>query len=425
MLRSASARVVAGLATGLSLGVAVAATHNPFALAIARAVEPVGTLWVNAILMTVIPLVVSNLIVGVASNADSRLVGRIGWRALVIFLVCATASASLTALLAPPLVARLSFDSAAAASLRADVIAKIALQAPSTAGQWLAGLVPSNVVRAAADGAMLPLVVFSLAFALAASRLASDVREPLLGFFRGVAAASRVLVDWVLALAPIGVFALTLPLASRMGVALVGALGYYVVIVSATSLVLALALYPMVALTSGVTLGRFARAVAPAQAVAFSASSSLASLPALIEGAERRLGLPTTITGFVLPLAVSMFKFTAPVATLTGVFLTSRLYGVAIAPAQLVPTVAVAVLVTIGTPGIPGGGLIAGVPVFVTAGLPAEAIGLFLAVDAIADRFRAPANATADLAAATFLARHLSSPSLQPAPLDHEVAPQF
>ncbi len=262
---------MAGLATGLSLGVAVAATHNPFALAIARAVEPVGTLWVNAILMTVIPLVVSNLIVGVASNADSRLVGRIGWRALV----------------------------------------------------------------------------------------------------------------------------------------------------------LALALYPMVALTSGVTLGRFARAVAPAQAVAFSASSSLASLPALIEGAERRLGLPTAITGFVLPLAVSMFKFTAPVATLTGVFLTSRLYGVAIAPAQLVPTVAVAVLVTIGTPGIPGGGLIAGVPVFVTAGLPAEAIGLFLAVDAIADRFRAPANATADLAAATFLARHLSSPSLQPAPLDHEVAPQF
>jgi Na+/H+-dicarboxylate symporter len=232
-------------------------------------------------------------------------------------------------------------------------------------------------------------------------------------------------VDWVLALAPIGVFALTLPLATQMGVALVGALGYYVVIVSATSLVLALALYPVVALTTGVTIRQFARAAAPAQAVAFSASSSLASLPALIEGAESRLVLPSAITGFALPLAVSMFKFVSPVATLTAVFVTSRLYGVAIAPAQLIPTVAVAALITIGTPGIPGGGLLAGVPVFVTAGLPAEAIGFFLAVDAIADRFRAPANATADLAAATFLARHLHSPRQQPAPLEREVAPQF
>ena len=406
-MMSASTRVVAGLVGGLTLGSAIAATHNPVALAFVRAVEPAGTLWVNAILMTVIPLVVSNLMVGVASNADTRLVGRIGWRALAIFLVCAAASASLTAVVAPSLISGLSIDSTAAASLRANVIAASAFQAPPTAAQWVAGLVPSNVVRAAADGAMLPLIIFTLAFALAASRLASDVRAPLLGFFRAVAEAARTLVEWVLVLAPIGVFALTLPIAARMGVAFVGVLGYYVVIVSATSLVLTLALYPVVGLAGGVSLGRFARAVGPAQAVAFSASSSLASLPALIDGAQRRLGLPATITGFVLPLAVSTFKFTAPVATLTAAFLTSRLYGVPVAPAHLVPTVMVAVLVTIGTPGIPAGGLIAGAPVFVTAGLPVEAIGLFLAVDAIADRFRAPANATADLAVAAMLARHL------------------
>lgn len=414
---SASARVVAGLVAGLSLGAAVAATHNPVALAFARAVEPAGTLWVNAILMTVIPLVVSNLVVGVASNADSRLVGRIGWRALVIFVACVGVSASMTALLAPSLLAHLSIAAAAAASLRADVVARTAFQAPPTAGQWLTGLVPSNVVKAAADGAMLPLVVFSLALALATSRLMPAVREPLIGFFRALAEATRVLVHWVLALAPVGVFALTLPLATRLGVALVGALGYYVAIVSVTSLMLALALYPVVALAGGVTLGRFARAAAPAQAVAFSASSSLAALPALIDGAECRLGLPGPITGFVLPLAVSTFKFTAPVATLTGVYLMSRLYGVAIAPARLVPTVVVAALVTFGSPGIPGGGLIAGAPVFVTAGLPAEAIGLLLAVDAIADRFRAPANVTADLAVATILARHAYTPALQRASL--------
>jgi len=415
MLKSASARVAIGLVAGLSLGVAIEATHNPIALAIARDIEPAGTLWLNAILMTVIPLVVSSLIVGVASTSDSRLIGRIGWRAIVIFILCSLASASLTAILAPSLIARLSFDPAAAAALRAHLAANAALQAPPTAAQWLVGLVPSNVVRAAADGATLPLVVFTLAFALAASRLAPDVKEPLLGFFRSVADASRVLVEWVLALAPIGVFALTLPLATRMGVALVGALGYYVAIVSVTSSALALALYPVVALTGGATLSRFARAAAPAQAVAFSASSSLAALPALIDAAERRLGLTAPITSFVIPLAVSMFKFTAPVATLTAVFLTSRLYGVAIAPVQLVPTVVVAALITIGTPGIPGGALLAAVPVFLTAGLPAEAIGIFLAVDAIADRFRAPANVTGDLAVATVLARYMRAP---PQPLD-------
>ena len=404
---SASVRVVTGLVVGLALGFAIAATHNPMALAFVRAVEPAGALWVNGILMTVIPLIVSNLVVGVASNADTRLVGRIGWRALAIFLVCATASACVTAVFAPALISSLTIDSDAAATLRANVVATSALQTSPTATQWLAGLVPSNVVHAAANGAMLPLIVFTLAFALAATRLTSDVRAPLLGFFRAVGDAARILVEWILALAPIGVFALTLPIAARMGVALVGALGYYVGIVSVTSLMLALAFYPIVAVVGGVTLRHFARAVAPAQAVAFSASSSLASLPALIDGADRRLGLPATITSFVLPLAVATFKYTAPVATLTAAFLTSRLYGIAIAPSQLVPTVIVAGLITIATPGIPGGGLLAGVPVFVTAGLPVEAIGLFLAVDAIADRFRAPANVTADLAVATILARHV------------------
>jgi len=403
---SAPTRVAAGLVAGLSLGAAIAATHDPVGLAFARAVEPAGTLWVNAILMTVIPLVVSNLIVGVASSVDSQFVGRIGWRALLIFLVCVTASASTAALIAPPALAHLSVDPVAAASLRAEVIAKAPLQLPPSAGQWLVGLVPSNVVRAAADGAMPPLVVFSLAFALAMSRLTSDIREPLVAFFIGVADAMRVLVERVLALAPIGVFALLLPLASRRGVALVGALGYYVIVVSLTSLLLALMLYPAVALAGHVTLRRFARAVAPAQAVAFSASSSLAALPALFEGAERRLGLPAAITGFVLPLAVSLFKFTAPVATVTGTFVIGRLYGVDIAPARLVSIVMIAALVTFGTPGIPGGRLLAGAPVFLTAGLPVEAIGLLLAVDAIADRFRAPANVTGDLAVATILARY-------------------
>ena len=274
----------------------------------------------------------------------------------------------------------------------------------------MTGIVPSNTIKAAADGALLPLVVFTLAFALATTRIAPELRRHVVGLCEAVASAMRVLIEWILAYAPIGVFGLAFPLAARLGMAAVGALGYYVILVSATCAVLLLALYPVAALAGGVRVRDFARAVAPAQAVAFSSRSSLASLPALIGGAER-LGLPQAVTGFGLPLAVSMFKFCGPVVTIGGLLFVSRLYGVAIDPWRLVQAAAVAVLLTFAGPGIPGGSLIVGSPIFVAAGLPVESIGLLLAVDTIPDMFRAPANVTADLTVATMLARSLRAAS--------------
>ena len=211
-----------------------------------------------------------------------------------------------------------------------------------------------------------------------------------------------------------GVFALAFPLAARLGAAAAGALGYFVALSAAMCLVLLLAVYPLAVVAGRVPLRRFARAAAPAQAVAFGSRSSLASLPALIDGAERRLGLPPAVTGFCLPLAVSTFKLGAPVVMLVGLLVMGRLYGVPIDAADLAQATAAAALLSFSAPGVPGGALLVAAPIFATAGVPLEALGLLLAVDTIPDMFRAPANVTADLAVAAILARHAPAPA-QPA----------
>lgn len=416
---SLTTRVVAGLVAGLGAGIAAHVSGRSWLVDLAGLVEPVGTLWVNAILMTVIPLVVSSLVVGVAPTADGRLIGRLGLQAVLLFVLFAAVSAVVTALSMPPLLAWLHIDPATATTIRAGAATTPVGHVPapqSSIGQWLIGIVPSNALRAAADGAILPLVVFTLAFSLASTRIDPGLRHALVNVCEAVVATMRVLIEWILACAPIGVFALAFPLAARLGLTAVGALGYYVVLASAMCVALLLALYPVATIAGGVELRSFARAVAPAQAVAFSSRSSLASLPALVGGAER-LGLSPAVTGFCVPLAVSTFKFCAPVVTIGGMLFIGRLYAIPVDPLRLVQAMAIAVLLTFTVPGIPGGSLIVGSPIFLAAGVPLEGLGMLLALDTIPDMFRAPANVTADLAVATILGRSSRSalPAIDPA----------
>lgn len=401
-----SHRVLLGVVVALVLGSIAHSTQLPPLLALVTVSETVGTLWINAILSTVIPLVVSSLIVGIASSSDTRFVGRLGRRAALWFLVFSAVSAAIAALLAPLLLARLPLDAAMSASLRARAVtAPVSSAAVPSVYEWLIGLVPSNIVKAAADGAMLPLVIFTIAFALALTRVEGSLREAVLRFFEGVSAAVRVLVEWILALAPVGVFALTFAFAARLGLSAAGALAYYVALAASLSVVLTLVLYPTTALAARISLFRFARAAAPAQAVAFGSRSSLASLPALLHGAERGLGVPSAVAGFALPVAVATFKFSAPAAILVGVFFTARLYDVSLGPFALAQATVMALVLSFAVPGVPGGWLLIAAPIFAAMGLPVQAIGMLLAVDAIPDMFRTPANVTADLAVAAILAR--------------------
>jgi Na+/H+-dicarboxylate symporter len=398
------------LGAGIAAGIALGQVDPGVSRATVAVVEPFGTLFVNAIRMTVVPLVVSSLIVGVASTEDRAMLARVGGRGVLVFAVLLSLSALLAAIVAPPLVSRLQLDASAVASVRAasPSASSIAVGAAAIKGPaaWLVSLVPANAIAAAVDGAMLPLIVFALALGLALGRVESGARDEVVTFFRAVAESMLTLVRWLLVVAPIGVFALALPLVTRLGLAAVGALALYVVIVSVAAVgLIVIVLMPAAALSGRVPLRQFVRAALPAQAVAFSSRSSLAALPAMIDSARTRLGLPDELTGFFLPFASAMFRVAAPFSLTAGAVFLSKLYGTNMSAAQLGTVVVTAVLTSFSVPGIPGGSILVMVPVLSSIGLPLEGLGILLGVDTIPDIFRTTANVTGQLAAATIVAR--------------------
>lgn len=413
MLRlSLSTRVLAALVAGVAFGLLLSRVDDRVAARVISIIEPIGTLFVNAIRMTVIPLVVSLVIVGIAS-ADATRIARLGTRALLVAIGFLVLSGFVGAIVAPVVFSRITIDSSAIATLRAQTSGAHAAntgvdamrRAPGLA-QWIVDLVPANPVRAAADGAMLPLIVFAIAFGLALLSVQTEYREPVVRFFRGVSDAMLRLVRWILVVAPLGVFALTLPLVARLGMVAIGALASYVVLIAATTtLFVLLVLYPAAAIFGRVSIEQFARAVFPAQSIAFSSRTSLAALPALIEGAQARLGMTAESSGFLLPLASALFRVGATMGLTVGAVFVARMYGSDLTSKDILTAAATAVLTSFSIPGIPGGSIIAMVPVLSSVGLPAEGIGMLLGVDTIPDAFRTTANVTGQMAAAVIAER--------------------
>ena len=397
---SVGTQALIGLVIGLAAGAAIAAAAQPTLLAIGSAVEVFGTLWINAILMTILPLVVSKLIVSIAGQDDARTVGRAGWQATALFIGLLTVTGAFTAAIIPSVFARLTIDPAASAALRSAASAPSSPVAAPTIAQWVIGLVPTNAIRSAADGAIVPIIVFTVAFALGVSRIPRELRDPLVLLCRSVDASITMLLHWIVALAPYGVFALGLSLAMRVGMSIVGALAFYIVVSSGALVVFTALLYLVVWIGAGVSPSRFARAAAPVQVVAFGTHSSAASFPAMLEAAEKRLGLSQTAIGFVLPLALAVFKYSGPIWFIVVTFFVGRLYDVAIDPARAVAIVVASVATSFAIGAVPSGGVLAVAPVLIAAGLPAEAMGLLLAVDPIPNGFRTVANVTGMLAVA-------------------------
>jgi Na+/H+-dicarboxylate symporter len=398
------------LGAGIAAGIALSLVDVGVSRAVVAVVEPFGTLFVNAIRMTVVPLVVSSLIVGVASTEDRAMLARVGGRGILVFVLLLALSGGLAALVTPPLMANLQLDPAAVAQVRAASPSASSIAAGAAAIQgpaaWVVSLVPSNAIAAAADGAMLPLIVFALALGLALGAVEARARSEVVLFFRAITESMLTLVRWLLVVAPVGVFALALPLVARLGLAAVGALAVYVILVSVAAVgLIVFVLVPAATLSGRVPAWQFIRAALPAQAVAFSSRSSLAALPALIESARTRLGMSDEITGFFLPFATAMFRVAAPFSMTAGAVFLARLYGITMSPAQLGTVVVTAVLTSFSAPGIPGGSIIVLVPVLTSIGLPIEGLGILLGVDTIPDIFRTTANVTGQLAAATIVAR--------------------
>ena len=408
-----AAQVLIGLVVGFGIGLLLATPLVPPTIArrVLQVAEPIGALFIAAIRMTIIPLVVASLIVAVATAPDARSVGSIGLRALALFLAVLVAGAVISALVAPAAFALFPLAPEAIAALRstaassAEQIAQGARAIPS-AGQWLVDLVPANVFKAASDGAILPLIVFALAFGAALGRIDGGRRAAVVGVFAAIEDAMLVLIRWILALAPLGVLALAIPLAARVGASAAGALAVYVAVaVVLMAAFILLVLYPLAIVGGRIAPMRFARAALPAQAVAFGSRSSVAALGAMIEATRDRLLLPPGITSFFLPLAVATFRAGAALNQTIGVLFIAYLYGLDLSPAQMGTIVVTVVLTTFTVPAVPGGSIIVMVPVLLAAGLPTEGVGVLLAVDTIPDMFRTTANVTGHLSVAAVLGR--------------------
>lgn len=404
-----STRVLVALGAAVAGGIALATSRDAAFLRAADAIAPLGALWVNAIRMTVMPLVVSVIVTGVASVTDIKAIGRLGGKTVLVFVAMLASLAVVAVPLTKVVFGLLGSRAGGAPDLpagAAEAARLLAADPKQTLAAWLVSLVPTNPIAAASGGAMLPVILFTLLFALAAAHSTPATRATIVGFFQAVSEVMQRLVRWVILAAPLGVFALMLPLVAHAGANLAGAIGFYVVAYSLLSLFGILLVYPAVAVFGRVSMRRFGRAALPAQLIAFTSSSSVASLPALVDGAERGLGLPNRISGFVLPLAVSTFKFAAPVTWTVGTVFVGWFYGIPIGAREITIVAFASVFLTAAAPGVPRGAFIMLAPLFSTLGLPLEGIGILIALDVIPDTFATALNVTGDLAAAALIARY-------------------
>lgn len=403
---NSSLQILAGLLFGLSGGILFSVIQPELLGSLPAWISPIGELWVNGIRMTVVPLLMALVITAVAGEAHGSAVASLGRRTLIILVMLIAAASLLTLLLAPPLLALISIDPDASRTLLENTgLTEASVADLPPFSDWLVNLLPTNPILAAADTAILPLMIFTGLFALALLYIPAESRKQVVGFFQAIQEAMFVLIGWVMKLAPVGIFALVFPLAATLGLAAISALGAFIFITCSLIVLLTALLYALVALAIPYDLREFARALAPAQVIGFSTRSSLAALPATYIAAAR-LGVTPVASGLVLPIAVTLFKFASPIGRISGTFFIAMLYGF-----ELEFTTMALIAVTIGifsfySPGIPSGGLLIMAPVYLTLGLPVAGIGLLIAVDLVVDMFITASNVTANVVVAMLAQRH-------------------
>ena len=383
-----------GLIAGLTLGLLLANSSliDPL-LALAR---PVGTLWLRALQMTIIPLVAALLVLGISQMAQAAKAGKVARTMLALMLGMLVFSGLVSALFMPALLAAFPIPDAASSMLVAD---NVEAQAVPEVGDFITSLIAPNLIAAAAETAMLPLTLFFAIFAVAISRLPTGQRETLIGFFHALANAMLTIIGWVLWLAPIGVFALALGVAARSGGGAFAALAHYILSVSAMGAIVLLAAYLLAAFGARKSPLAFAREMLPSQAVAISTQSSLASLPAMLASAKR-LGVGDTTADFVLPLAVAIFRVTSPAMNMAVAIYVATLAGVELTPALLAAGIAVALIISVGSVSLPGSiSFVVSIgPIALAMGVPIEPLAILVAVEMLPDIMRTLANVTMNVA---------------------------
>jgi proton glutamate symport protein len=395
-IRVPVAWTLGALAAGLALGILLEGTA--LATAVLPIADVVGTLWLRGLQMTIVPLVAALLVVGIVQTVAAARAGRMALTALAGFAAILTTGTVFAAFAMPALLEAFPIPQAAAEALRQGLAGSVQAEVPGIA-DFLKSLVPANIFAAAAETAMIGIIVFFSLLGLAIVRLPDDHRKLMVIFFEAVTGAMLTIIGWVLRAAPVGVFALSLTVAGQSGAAALGALAHYIVTVAAMGAAVFVLAYGIAVVAARQPLGRFFRAMLPVQAMAISTQSSLASLPAML-GACRSLGLKDTSGELVLPLAVALFRATGPAMNLAVAIYVAKLAGMELTPLMLATGVVVALATTIGSVSLPGAiSFVTAIgPITIAMGVPVGPLALLVAVEVIPDIMRTVGNVTMDVA---------------------------
>lgn len=394
--------LLGALIAGLVLGILAPALGDGLKEPLVQAAGLIGGLWLDALRMTVIPLIIALLVVGVVGGADAARAGGLAARAVLWFVGFYIFSALFGAFMTPALLALWPLPEAAAEALRAGLASvdqSVTQGAVPTVADFFKSIIPPNPVAAAANDQILPLVFFTAIFAFALARVQPERRATTLGFFEGVSEAMLTVIGWVLALAPIGVFALAFAVGAGAGGSALGAVVHYVIILSALGLILTLIGFGIAIVVARLAPGEFLRAMAGPSAVALSTRSSLASLPAMLQAASD-LRVRQRDADVVLPLAVALFRATGPAMNIGVALYVAHWLGVEITTTGYIAGIAVAAMASIGAVSLPGqiSFVTSIAPISIALGVPIEPLALLLALETIPDTFRTWGNVVMDVA---------------------------
>jgi Na+/H+-dicarboxylate symporter len=385
---------LAALLIGLGLG-AVAASPQVVSVA-----SFIGALWLNALKMTVIPLVVTLLVVGISKSSEAAAAGRIAGRSVLWMVIICTLSAISGAIMVMVLTKLFPLARATASGLQtalAGVEQTASGPLPGIA-DFFKGVIPDNIFAAAANGDLLPLVVASVLFALALAHISAAGRRAIVNLFEAIADAFVVIIDWVLWVAPLGVLALAYTVGSAAGGSAFAGLGHYVVLISVIGIVVTLACYPMAMIWARLSPAEFSRGLVAPTAVAISTRSSLASLPAML-ASVKSMGARDEVADVTLPISVALFRATGPAMNTAVAFYVAHWIGFEPSIAQMIAATAVGAVMSYGAVSLPGEvSFISSIaPIALALGVPIAPLALLVAVEMIPDIFRTVGNVWHDV----------------------------
>ena len=382
-----------GLVLGIVAGLLAAVTGIPLLEGLIAVAAPFGTLFINAIRMVAIPLVITTIFVGVAGLGSPGTVGRLGGSA-VAFFWGTTIAAIVIGIVLMQLV--LGFWPV---TVQIGAAGEALPEIPGLLDFFL-GLIPANPFAAASDGALLPLIVFTVLVAVAAGALSGDRRGRLIRLAEDVSAMFVRLIEWILWTAPVGVFGLTAPVIAELGFGLLASLLVFVATVVAGLFVFMAFFYlPLVRFVGGKGVAEFASGVVGTYTIGFSTTSSVASLPVMFEDADN-LGVSPTVSSLVLSLGAAINRAGSALFQAAAVVLLAALSGVPLSAATLAGAGMVGFLVAMSVAPVPSASIVTLAPILEAAGVPVTGLGILLGIDRIPDMFRSATNITGHVACA-------------------------